>query len=138
MMTRTFALVLCAFSAVIGFVGGCLDGYYDAGADQGALYVIDGDTIRIGEESIRIMGLDAPETRFARCDDERRRGNEAKARLLELLSVDERIGVVRSGRVDRYGRTLARVYVGGEDVAGIMIGEGHARAYDGGRREGWC
>lgn len=39
---------------------------------------------------------------------------------------------------DRYHRTLARVTLGGVDVAEIMISEGWARAYAGGRRKGWC
>jgi endonuclease YncB( thermonuclease family) len=39
---------------------------------------------------------------------------------------------------DRYGRTLAVVLADGRDVAEVLIGEGLAREYHGGRREGWC
>ena len=38
---------------------------------------------------------------------------------------------------DRYGRTLARVLVDGEDVPCILIKEGYARPWTG-RREDWC
>ena len=42
-------------------------------------------------------------------------------------------------RLDKYGRVLARLEVDGEDVATLLIAEGHARPYDGrSRRAGWC
>ena len=40
--------------------------------------------------------------------------------------------------LDKYRRTLAHVYVAGSPVADVMIGEGFARAYDGGKRLPWC
>jgi len=103
--------------------------------------VIDGDTIWLLSENpvekIRIIGLDAPETFRADCDDERRRGLDAKARLVQLLDQSE-WSVHRTGRTDRYGRTLARLEAGGRDVASVLISEGHARPYNGGSRQGWC
>jgi endonuclease YncB( thermonuclease family) len=46
--------------------------------------------------------------------------------------------VLESGKLDRYGRTLASVTVNGRDVGEILIGEGLARPYQGGRRGSWC
>jgi micrococcal nuclease len=34
---------------------------------------------------------------------------------------------------EKYGRTLARLWVGGKDAAAIMIGEGLAQPYFGGK-----
>ncbi len=99
--------------------------------------VIDGDTIRGNGETIRLRGFDTPETRFAKCEAERRLGNIAK-RKLERLLASGRVQVKRLGYKDRYGRTLASVYVDGVDVAEVMIGEEFARPYHGGPRRGWC
>lgn len=99
-------------------------------------YVIDGDTIRVAGESIRVMGLDAPEMR-GECPRERQRARDARDRLAELVTP----GVIleRHGR-DRYGRGLAVVRdYAGRDVARVLIEEGLARYYNGrGRRQGWC
>lgn len=95
--------------------------------------IVDGDTFAIGDERVRIMGLDAPEMR-ARCEAERIGAHLAKRRLAELLAGG--FGIERQGR-DRYGRTLAVVTVAGRDVAEIMVSEGLARKWAG-RRESWC
>lgn len=100
-----------------------------------SILVIDGDTLRIGDERIRIMGLDTPETHRARCMGEYTLGAQATRKMANLV----RQGVtIERGGIDRYGRTLAVVRVNGRDVAVTMIGAGLARAYHGGKREGWC
>jgi micrococcal nuclease len=40
--------------------------------------------------------------------------------------------------MDRYGRSLARVTVDGEDLAVVMVREGLARPYRGEKRASWC
>lgn len=98
--------------------------------------VIDGDTIRIGAETIRIMGLDAPEL-HGRCAAEITLAIRATERLRVLVA--RGIEIERHGR-DRYRRTLAVVRTStGRDVAMLLIQEGLARPYDGrGQRQGWC
>ena len=64
-------------------------------------------------------------------------GRRATHRLKELLASGE-VRVIESGKLDRYGRTLAHLTVNGRDVGGVLIGEGLARPYNGGRRQGWC
>jgi len=39
--------------------------------------------------------------------------------------------------LDRYGRRLADVSVGGKDVADTLIAQGKARPYNGGKRGPW-
>jgi micrococcal nuclease len=101
--------------------------------------VVDGDTVRLGEERIRLVNIDAPEEHRAGCDAERRLGRLAKERLRNLLA-SGRAEIARGDRgrtQDRYGRTLARVKVDGVDVGETLISEGYARPWTG-RRSSWC
>lgn len=83
--------------------------------------VIDGDTLRCGRERVRLSGIDAPET--SRCRPGRTcvegDGEAARRELLALVDGKE-ITLRRLGK-DRYGRTLAAVYVDGRNVACAMI-----------------
>lgn len=99
--------------------------------------VIDGDTIEWRGQRVRLLGYDTPEIGQAKCADERQLGEAAKWRL-EFLIWGGGAEVTLSGRRDRYGRELGRLIVRGRDVADILIREGLARAYDGGRRQSWC
>ena len=103
-----------------------------------SIYVIDGDTIDIGGTRYRLLGYDTAETVQAECDAERALGYAATDRLRMLVAIGGHIELARRARRDQYGRILARLYVDGRDVRGILIEEGLARAYDRGPRQGWC
>ena len=96
----------------------------------------DGDTIRCGQERVRIANIDAPELQGSpRCDKRRgtddwcdyAAGEAARAALARLFArgpvLIERLGT------DRYGRTLAAVTVNGTDAGAYLIGRGLARAW---------
>jgi endonuclease YncB( thermonuclease family) len=87
-------------------------------------------------QTIRIMGLDAPEVHH-RCEAERALAERARARLAQLLA--DGFTVREHGR-DRYNRVLAEVFdARGLNVASVLIAEGLARRYNGrGPRELWC
>jgi micrococcal nuclease len=102
----------------------------------GEIVIIDGDTVAIGNERIRLKGFDTPETYDAKCADELALGLEATDALGRLLK-SGKVEIKRNRRKDLYGRTLARITVNGVDVA--RIGEGLAVRYNGrGRRLDWC
>lgn len=92
-----------------------------------ALVAIDGDTLRCGKERIRLLGIDAPEMP-GHC----RRGRQcvegdpfaSKASLAKLTARGQAT-IARRGR-DRYGRTLARVRVGGVDLSAEQVRSGMA------------
>ena len=99
---------------------------------KGKPYIIDGDTIKIGHQRIRIHGIDAPEAQ-QRCTDQRGQwdcGLEA-ANALKFFLAGNWITCIEKDR-DLYGRIVAVCYVGevgGPDVGETMVVEGWAVAY---------
>lgn len=108
------------------------------------LCVVDGDTFRIGDRRIRLIGIDAPELHPARCDAERQLGEQAAAELQRLLSAGPFTMTARLDQpTDKYGRelmALGRTDAKGNrvSIAAEMIASGKARRYAGGLRQGWC
>lgn len=96
--------------------------------------IVDGDTLWLGDEKIRLLNIDAPELHDPKCSQEALRAAEARARLQEL--VVGRLTIYRDGQ-DRYGRTLARIEADGQDVGEVLVAEGFARRWTG-RRKSWC
>ena len=91
-----------------------------------AVTVTDGDTLRIDGERIRLLGIDAPEIHGCRQGRVCVPGDgQASKRSLEAM-MGGRISVQRVGQ-DRYGRTLAQVYVGGRNVACEQLRRGQAQ-----------
>ena len=99
--------------------------------------VVDGDTVWLDGEKIRLVNIDAPEVR-ARCAAERERASAA-TRELALLLHSQPIRIRRRGE-DRYGRTLAVLSTPTGDVGDLLVRRDLAVAW-GGRREPvetWC
>lgn len=96
--------------------------------------VVDGDTVWIEGEKIRLEGIDAPEPR-GRCYDELVMAAKATERLRVLLE-ENAVTIERSGK-DRYGRTLAKLRIGETTAGDILVKEGLVRVWRG-RRESWC
>lgn len=95
----------------------------------GRAEVIDGDGLQLGDITIRLFGIDAPEGR-QHCRREGRRwpcGEESARRLHEL--VDGRTVTCLPRDVDSYGRIVAVCRADGVDVADAMARSGLALAY---------
>jgi endonuclease YncB( thermonuclease family) len=99
--------------------------------------VVDGDTVWIGGEKVRIQGIDAPETHEPKCDAEERLGTRSADRLQALLSSGTVVATRGERDRDPNGRLLRNLAVDGRDVGQTLIEEGLARAY-GGSKKGWC
>ena len=98
-------------------------------ANSDLLIVIDGDTIRIGDERIRFSGIDAPEIKQT-CiyqEIEFKCGEFSKNLLIEKISNQE-VSCIRES-TDQYGRTLAECFVGKESLSSYLVREGYAFAY---------
>ena len=93
---------------------------------------------------MRIIGIDAPETQSAPCPEEARLGEQATAKLQQLLNQGAFEMVAPAyGRQDRYGRDLrvirrARADGGTQSIAEEMRESGLAHRYMGGFKPGWC
>jgi endonuclease YncB( thermonuclease family) len=101
----------------------------------GQVHVIDGDSLRIGKEEIRLWGVDAPEFRQT-CRDQSgvyACGREARRRLQELAQ-NAALSCKGFGR-DRYDRLLAVCRNGKTDINAILVRNGFAYAYGGYRAE---
>jgi endonuclease YncB( thermonuclease family) len=95
---------------------------------SGSARISDGDSFRVGDQRVRLLGLDAPELRQT-CDTPEGSwscGEAARDRLASLLHEGE--VNCRPEDTDRYGRLLARCSVGEIDPAAQLVAEGLAIA----------
>ena len=123
------ALACCAFTGA--FLAMVLSISYSVAAEDitGKPVIVDGDSIKIAGERIRLHGIDAPEKRQAchRDEEEYACGTEATVALSALIS-GQRVAC-RSVDRDRYGRTVAKCYLGEIDINEQMVRQGWAVAY---------
>jgi len=102
-----------------------------AGPD-GRVRVIDGDTIDVGGERVRLFGIDAPE-RDQLCweaDGSAVRCGEWSGRVLARFAEGRR-AECEAIRPDRYGRTLATCTVRGVDLGETLLRNGVVLTYSG-------
>ena len=102
-----------------------------AGAAERGFTNYDGDTLRA---TFRVANIDTPEIKGA-CAAERQLAARAKSFTAAWLARGQ-VTIEQTG-VDRYGRVLARISRGGEDLGEALIAAGLARPWKG-RRETWC
>ena len=101
--------------------------------------VVDGDTIWLAGEKIRIADINTPEVSAPACPREARLGREATLRLQELLNHGPfTVEPGASGRdTDSYGRSLRVITRHGESLGTALVAEGLAERWQGYRRN-WC
>ena len=96
-----------------------------ANADQ-VLSVGDGDTITVrrstGKVNVRLSCIDAPET------SQRPYGQQSRQKLKALLPIGTTVKL-RVKSKDRYGRTIAEVLKGNNNINQAMVGSGNAFVY---------
>ncbi len=95
----------------------------------GQASVIDGDTIEVAGQRIRLHGIDAPESRqLCRRDGKHWRcGRNAASALAEMIG-RRPVNCEEPGR-DRYKRIVAKCAVEGVDLGEWMVSQGWAVAY---------
>jgi endonuclease YncB( thermonuclease family) len=108
--------------------------------------VLDGDTfearVRVWPglditTKIRLRGIDAPEM-HARCPEERTMAEAARDALSALLAPGG-VGVSHVSLGKYAGRVIADASAyNTANISEALFAAGHARRYDGGRRQSWC
>ncbi len=95
----------------------------------GRARVIDGDTIEVHGQRIRLHGIDAPEGRqLCRLDGNPWQCGKDAANALADKIARRPVTCEDLGR-DRYKRIIARCTVAGEDMGEWMVSQGWALAY---------
>ena len=96
---------------------------------RGVATVIDGDTIEIHGQRIRLYGIDAPESR-QHCEVNGKRYRCGQAASLALADKIERSTIECERRdMDRYKRIVAVCWLGDIDLNAWMVRNGWATAY---------
>ena len=104
--------------------------------------VVDGDTVDalvdLGFSTwkkvrIRMMGINTPESR-TRDLEEKARGLAAKQFVKDTLAKHENSFILQSHGVGKYGRCLGEIILNKVNLNDLLITEGHAVKYDGGKR----
>jgi micrococcal nuclease len=107
--------------------------------------VYDGDTITVAAQlpypespyyrfSIRLLGIDTPEING--CSEEERAEAHRAKKALEDLILHKTVRL-ENRRQEKYGRLLADVYLGDIHINRWLLENGHAKPYDGGKKEGF-
>jgi len=113
--------------------------------------VVDGDTLRVVASvwpgidvpvSVRLSGIDTPESRRPKCEEERTAGKRAAALVREMVKPGDavRLRDVHGGKYA--GRVVARLMLlteqGEVDLGQLLIARHLAVPYFGGRKADWC
>jgi endonuclease YncB( thermonuclease family) len=116
--------------ALLAFLIARLDG---ANSEKlsGKPYVIDGDSLELNGQRLRLMGIDAPELR-QQCTDDTINwpcGEQSRAMLRRRIG-DQPVACTTWGK-DRYQRLLAICAAGGEEINAWLVEAGWAVDYGG-------
>lgn len=101
---------------------------------------VDGDTVDVaasdgGVIRIRLRAVDAPEVRaYGRKGErvDRQAAERATGRAVELAPAGTVVHLYDFAGSDRYGRTVARVAVDGQDLGAMLLREGLAESWPNG------
>ena len=110
------------------------------------VYVYDGDTVHVVFKMpnssecfkwvIRMMGIDTPEMKTKNLPE---KAKAVQSRDFLKGKILDKVVILDCLEFDKYGRLLGNIFLEGEEqsLSQQMIANGHAKAYDGGTKEGW-
>lgn len=136
-MTRTATAILAAAIA-LGTIAALAIADEQTETITGGAFVLDGDTIRVGRRlyaapgvSVRLWGIDAPESHQTCLDAQRRpyACGEASTRALANMLARDPAVTCQARAFDKYGRVVAICSNSGGDLGARLVARGLAVAY---------
>ena len=95
----------------------------------GKAQVVDGDTLQVAGERVRLQGIDAPETRQSCSIGGIGYACGENAKRLLMGATAGKVITCKGEKRDRYGRLVAVCYAGDDDLNAMMVRDGWALAY---------
>ena len=120
-----------SYAKLLALIILCAVGHYRANA-RAYVKVVDGDSLEIGPQRVRLLEIDAPEYQqfcFDKNEQEYDCGAKSKKHLYQLLKNAQFKLVCQTQYKDRYKRDLAECFAGGLNLNLEMIRSGWAVAY---------
>lgn len=146
----TILRITVAFILFLPFYSSRLETKELSKYDFKVLRVVDGDTIDIDAQflppelgkhlKLRVYGVDTPEKGHqAKCNAERRKAQTA-TEFVEEKVANAKVIKVELRKWDKFGgRVLGDLIIDGKRLSELLVEEGHAVSYDGGRKsKNWC
>ena len=88
--------------------------------------------------SIRLVGIDTPESKRPKCLAEGRLGQKAKEYTTQIVKNAKTTAIIISDW-DKYGsRLLGDVLIDNKSLAKMLIDNHYAISYDGKKKHNWC
>lgn len=120
--------------AVVVILGACIclaaEDYNKGQSKAESFNVVDGDSLGLNGERIRILNIDAPEYKQYCFDADGKKYMCGKRALRYMRELAKDKMVCKREDIDRYGRSLAKCHLpNGEDVGRLMVLAGWAVAY---------
>ena len=130
--------ILCKLLFLLTFLSSLSSESFSDDIISGIAKVIDGDTIRIGEKKIRLLGIDAPEikqtckktwlsTSFISFRKDYPCGEISTIRLKK--KINDKFVICKYINKDRYKRYIAECFKNKININAWMVRSGHAVAY---------
>jgi endonuclease YncB( thermonuclease family) len=129
-MYQPFRTILQTFCISTCIVLTALPAFSKENDIVGVASVTDGDTLEIHGTKIRLHGVDAPESSQMCLDKESKQYRCGQRSALALSDMIGRKTVTCTPiNLDRYGRTVAKCFVGDVNINAWLVENGFARAY---------
>lgn len=115
-------LILAFFLINYNFLDSKLKGFFPTGNSIFVTSVVDGDTVKFQKNSIRLLGINCPETgeEFS---------SEAKNYLIQKIFNKTVLLEFGKDKKDKYNRTLAYIFFENENLNSEIIRQGFANPY---------
>ena len=129
-MTTRRIVLAAATAAVAALAAGRVTTARRPAPDALVTAIVDGDTVHLAgyPHAVRLIGIDAPEATTTRYGHSQCGGDQATSHLAELIAGHVVHIELDRQRVDRYGRTLAYLWLDTTSVNTQMIADGYAYA----------